>query len=805
MRRLNQDGTRDADFNADDLGTPVLALAQQFDGSIIVGGGFNHYGSQPVYNLARLDSTGRLVPGFNAGSGPDFSVGAIRIQPDGKIIIGGDFRSFNGITKVNVARLDFDGNLDPTFVSNITTSSGSFVHGLAIQSDGKILAAGSFTMAGSGVTRRNLTRVQGDFFVTWKDGDAADKTITLPIVDDVLDEPDETATLTLWPLTGGAHGGAITNATLTIVDNDVPPAFTSGAPANGITNSSYNHSFTATGTPSPVFNLASGTLPPGLFLQSSGLLTGTPTVAGVYNNITIAASNGVAPSASQTVSITILSGGSLQFSSSTASVNEGAGSATVTVSRVNGSAGAATVNFSSFPTGSAFAGSDYIAVFGALNFAAGETSKTITVPIINDIRDEPDETFIVALTSASGSASLGTPASLTVTIVDDDPPPTISMGDAVFTEGNGGFKNVFVPVLLSDASGFSVKVSFSTSNGTAVSGSDYTAAAGSISIQPGLTSSQIVINLTGDTVVEPDENFFINLTNPQNVTIARGQGTVTIINDDNNGANPIDLQGFFVRQHYIDFLGREPDTAGLAYWTHEIEVCGTDAACIDLKRVNVSAAFFLSIEFQETGYLAERIYKAAYGDGDGISNVGPTHTIKVPIIRLFEFLNDSRTIASGVNVGVGNWAAQLEANKVAFTLDFVTRPRFTSAYPAMTPAQFVDTLFQRAGVTPAPDERTSIIGEFGAADNTNDMAARGRALRRVAESAALTQSEKNRAFVLMQYFGYMRRNPNDPQDTDYTGYDFWLQKLNEHNGNFVNAQMVKAFIDSIEYRKRFGP
>jgi hypothetical protein len=86
-----------------------------------------------------------------------------------------------------------------------------------------------------------------------------------------------------------------------------------------------------------------------------------------------------------------------------------------------------------------------------------------------------------------------------------------------------------------------------------------------------------------------------------------------------------------------------------------------------------------------------------------------------------------------------------------------------------------------------------------------DVAARGRALRRVAENPTLNQNEKNRAFVLMEYFGYLRRNPNDPQDTDYSGYDFWLSKLNQFNGNFVNADMVQAFIDSGEYRARFGP
>ena len=81
---------------------------------------------------------------------------------------------------------------------------------------------------------------------------------------------------------------------------------------------------------------------------------------------------------------------------------------------------------------------------------------------------------------------------------------------------------------------------------------------------------------------------------------------------------------------------------------------------------------------------------------------------------------------------------------------------------------------------------------------------RGQVLRAVAENQTLAAAEKNRAFVLMQFFGYLRRNPNDPQDTDYAGYEFWLGKLNQFNGNFVNAEMVKAFIASGEYRARFG-
>jgi hypothetical protein len=260
-------------------------------------------------------------------------------------------------------------------------------------------------------------------------------------------------------------------------------------------------------------------------------------------------------------------------------------------------------------------------------------------------------------------------------------------------------------------------------------------------------------------------------------------------------ANKIDDPQFFVAQHYRDFLNREPDASGLAYWVNQITSCGTDAACIDVKRVNVSAAFFLSIEFQETGYLVYKFYKAAYGNLPGT----------VVPVRFQELLSDTQQIGQDVIVGEGAWAAKLEANKRAFAAAFVVRSRFASAFAtSLTPAQFVDALYLNAGVSSPPAaERTTAINEFGSATNTSDNAARARALRRVAENTTLHQQELNRAFVLMQYFGYLRRNPNDPPNSDYAGFDFWLAKLLEHHGNFVSAEMVKAFLVSIEYRERF--
>jgi hypothetical protein len=123
----------------------------------------------------------------------------------------------------------------------------------------------------------------------------------------------------------------------------------------------------------------------------------------------------------------------------------------------------------------------------------------------------------------------------------------------------------------------------------------------------------------------------------------------------------------------------------------------------------------------------------------------------------------------------------------------------------MTPAEFVDRLNQNAGNVLSASERTTAINLFSGAVNTTNVTARAQALRQVAEDQDLQSAEFNRAFVLMQYVGYLRRNPNDPQDTDYSGYDFWLSKLNQFNGNYINAEMVKAFITSGEYRQRFGP
>jgi uncharacterized protein (TIGR03118 family) len=535
----------------------------------------------------------------------------------------------------------------------------------------------------------------------------------------------------------------------------------------------------------------------------------------------------------------------IQFSADVYSIGEASGHIDITVTRAGDASGTATINYNTFDQSQpdhASQKSDYEIVLGTLSFAAGETSKTFRILLVNDTFDENDEIVDLQLSNPTGAGvGLGSPASAELTIIDND-------------------------------------------------------------------------------AVAPT-------------------------------TNPIDDPGFFVRQHYLDFLNREPDPGGLAFWTNEITSCGGDAACIEAKRVNVSAAFFLSIEFQKTGYLAYLTHRVAFG-------ANATGGSPVPVLY-GNFMRDVQALQKGFVFGQPGADAVLEANKTAYYNEFVTRPEFVSKYPStQTNEQYVDALLASAGLSPsqvrlfvvsltnsqevppavpttttgaarpassgtarfqfneaqtaltfsatitnidvsasqtadtndnltaahihagpavAPGVNGPVVwGFFGAPFNDNNpndqvffasppvggffsgkwdapegngttLAAQlsnlreGRAyinfhtrqfgggeirgnfpaadsfrnslvaslnaatdtratiLRKVSEAEELQTREFNAAFVTMEYFGYLRRDP------DTAGFNFWLNKLNSFNGNFIAAEMVKAFIASAEYRQRFGP
>jgi uncharacterized protein (TIGR03118 family) len=528
----------------------------------------------------------------------------------------------------------------------------------------------------------------------------------------------------------------------------------------------------------------------------------------------------------------------------------------------------------------------------------------------------------------------------------------------VINEGNG---HIDITVTRAgDVSG-SATVNFNTFDefvtGHASQKSDYEIALTKLSFAPGETSKTVRILLVNDVFVEGDEVVSLALSNPTGTGVGLGSPNVAELKITDNDSvapttNPVDDAQFFVRQQYLDFLNREPDAAGLAFWVNQITSCGTDAACIELKRINVSAAFFLSNEFQNTGLVAYLSERAAFGP------TAATGTANVPILY-GRFQQGAQALQKDYVFGQLGADAQLEANTVAFYNDFVQRPEFISKYASLTNAQYVDALLATAGLDPAsqrlfvatltnaqenPPTTPTLVGggarpassgtakfllnsaqtamtftatinniditnsqtadtndnltaahihasasvtpatngpvvwgffgnpfndnnpndqvftplsggavggtfsgkwdapegngttlaaqltnirtghayinfhtvQFGGGEIRGNIPAettfrdslvagldamtetRATVLRKVANAEELKLREFNSAFVSMEYFGYLRRDPDD------AGFNFWLNKLNAFNGNFVNAEMVKAFISSSEYRQRFG-
>lgn len=328
-------------------------------------------------------------------------------------------------------------------------------------------------------------------------------------------------------------------------------------------------------------------------------------------------------------------------------------------------------------------------------------------------------------------------------------------------------------------------VDYATSNGTASERTDFTSALGTLRFAAGETTKTFTILITDNNISETDETIELMLFNPTGgAAIATPDAAVVTIDDDDltpAEGNPVDDSRYFVRQHYHDFFAREPDQAGLDFWTDQVESCGPDPQCREVKRINVSAAFFLSIEFHEIGYFVRRLYsfyQARFW----------------PIWR--EFMRDVQELGRGVVVGSPGWQERLEANKRAFIEDWYVRHRAVLysqlGSGTLTDEQYVDALFWRIQITPAANERRALVDGLMTGSET-----RASVLRKVAENSEFVNREFRRAFVMMQYFGYLRREP------DGAGFQFWLNKLDQFNGNFVHAEMVKAFITSNEYRQRF--
>ena len=566
------------------------------------------------------------------------------------------------------------------------------------------------------------------------------------------------------------------------------------------------------------------------------------------------------------------------------------------VIRTGNPAGEISVDFAT-SNGTATAGADYTATSGTLNFASGELSKVISIPTLNDnVFENGNETFIITLSNSVG-ASLTMPSTTTVAILDDDPKPSLSLSsNQRVVEGNSGTKTLTFDVTLSNPSVQTVTVDFATANGTAVVGSDYVANSGTLTIPALATSATFNVSINGDTTVEPNETFSVNLSNASNASsIVSSSATVTIDNDDATfqlssasytvqeaagfatvsitrvgdtsrvatvqfatvdtaglqsctvanakasercdyattvgrfqfeigetgktffipivndalvegnetltvnisaaveatlatpstatitivdndtvpaSQNPVDGVTFFVTQQYIDFLGRLPDTIGLANWTDTLGNCPNggfgefDNPTCD--RVHVSAGFFLSEEFRGRGYFAYKFYEVGF-------DRRPTYA---------EFVPDMAQVG-------GPQSPESEViSKAVYTDAFVQRQEFKNRYDALSNSAYVDALETNADVVLT--DKAALVAALNGNQKT-----RAQVLREIVELPSVTDKFFTRAFVAMQYFGYLRRDP------DTIGYDNWVNTLTADPSNF--RHMIFGFIFSDEYRRRFGP
>ncbi len=327
----------------------------------------------------------------------------------------------------------------------------------------------------------------------------------------------------------------------------------------------------------------------------------------------------------------------------------------------------------------------------------------------------------------------------------------------------------------SDASGLN---NCDVNSGSASARCDYTAVAGTVSFIAGQQSATFDVPIINDVYTEGPETLTLTLRNPVGSVLGTpSTATLTILDNDAVGgaANPIDTPAFFVRQHYLDVLNREPEPSGLNGWLNILNNCPAGDTTCDL--IQVSSDFFRSPEFFDRAYYIYRFYEVGLGRKPDYA----------------EFQRDLRFVAGFLT------EAELEARKQQFALEFSQRADFRARYDqfdSQTRSQeYVDALAQTAGVTLPNRQQLSF-------ELANSIKQRWDVLRAIVQSAEVSSKFFNKAFVVIGYFSFLRRDP-DAQ------YLVWLAQLDNppagQSPRDVYRNMINGFIGSLEYRRRFGP
>lgn len=470
---------------------------------------------------------------------------------------------------------------------------------------------------------------------------------------------------------------------------------------------------------------------------------------------------------------------------------------------------------------------DYKGAAGTLSFAVGERFKEINIPIVKEYLQEGNETFTLTLSNPTG-AKLNGKAEATLIIFDSKIlAPAFGFARDGYTTWENVTSivnsNVFSNAIVIDVvrtgdvevpASVELRTLDESTNlpcnpatldenkqpypqGRAYARCDYATTIETLHFAPGERMKHVPISIVNDAYDEPTETFQIVLANPSGATInGVNPVTLSIMDDDVPGAaNPIinDVR-FFVRQQYLDFLNREPDMGGFTDWQNVLNNCGPNRGFLgspaECDRVHVSSGFYRSTEFTERGYFIYRFYEAALG--------------RLPLYR--EFIPDMASIS-----GYGVSSDQQEQKMSAFIAGFMQRQEFADKYGQITAAsaaQFISALEQAAKVAlpeAVPVTQPGQPRQYGRSELIarieSGQLSPAEGLRAFIEQKVIFDRFFYRGFVAMQYFGYLRRDP------DQAGYDDWVDVLEHGRGKIAPGDyrhLIFGFIYSVEYRERFG-
>ena len=682
----------------------------------------------------------------------------------------------------------------------------------------------------------NLTATAGQDYttvsgvLTFADGET-EKTVNIPVAADALDEPEEFVRLTLNSAADPEGVGSPGVALVSIHDNDTPLKISFEAQQvregdEGSTERAFTFRLSAatsravsadyatiagTALAGSDFEAVSGRLvfAPGTTEQSVNVRIIGDRLDEADERFLIGLQNLSNAEIGSIIQVTILDDDATPgVSVSDTSVTEGNAGTTNAVFNLTLSAASGRTARVRFDTtaGTATAGQDFTATNGFVTFLPGETTKTVAVAVVGDTTSEPDESFFVNLSVPTNAVVADGQGQ--GTIIDDDSAPQVSLLQfgAADLQVNESERSIILSVVRTGDASSAATVDYRTSDadtftigcadaagaqGSAYARCDFATTVGKLTFNANETQKTISIPLIDDGHVEGNQSFNVILSNPTGAALGSlGTTTVTIQDNDAPGArNPIITLGpddypFFVRQQYLDFLSREPEPS--EPWTAVMKRCPDvntgPSAVTDCDRIAVSGAFFGSPEFRLKGFYVFRFYKLAFN--------------RLP--HYAEIVSDMSFVA-------GATEAEVYARKAQLATAFAARQEFVDAYGTKTNAEYVAALLARYQLTavrtfdPAtPDGVTKVT--LTAADLTNRLQAgtltRAQVLRAIADSDEMGAAEYTSAFVAAQYYGYLRRTPDD------SGYQAWLRVINEDPNNV--RIMINGFMNSTEYRLRFG-